>query len=137
MATSTFTASLYYAANDSSSWTSGAAQQDKYSSTRYTGALAFPISGLNFSNINISEIRLALTFAKSGAAGTSTKILTFYSATGNAVTGKPSARRGAQLATFRNTDMYNSAMTIPCDATYQSALFTALRDISPPGRRSC
>ena len=79
MATFSVTANeLKYASG--SSWTSGKARQGVYSGTRYEGAINLAgLSGLDFSNIAVSQIQMRVTFGPAG--GDSTKYLMFYKAT--------------------------------------------------------
>lgn len=66
-----------------SSWSSGKARQGVYSGTRYEGAINFSgLSELDMSNIDITQIKLNVTFGPAG--GDSRKNLTFYKATKNA-----------------------------------------------------
>lgn len=66
MATFSTTASeLKYASG--SSWSSGKARQGVYSGTRYEGAINFPgLSELDMSNIDITQIKLNVTFGPAG-----------------------------------------------------------------------
>ena len=95
LATFSVTASeLKYAA--SSSWTGGKARQGVYSTTRYEGAINLSgLSGLDFSNIAISQIQMRVTFGPAG--GDSTKRLTFYKATKNSISGSIATMRGSSM----------------------------------------
>ena len=66
MATFSVTANeLKYASG--SSWSSGKARQGVYSGTRYEGAINLAgLSGLDFSNIAVSQIQMRVTFGACG-----------------------------------------------------------------------
>lgn len=54
-----------------SSWSGGKARQGVYSSTRYEGAINFSgLANLGFSNIDVSEIQLRVTFGPAGGEST-------------------------------------------------------------------
>ena len=95
MATFSVTANeLKYASG--SSWTSGKARQGVYSGTRYEGAINLAgLSGLDFSNIAVSQIQMRVTFGPAG--GDSTKYLTFYKATKNSISGSIASMRGDSI----------------------------------------
>ncbi len=133
MATFTTTANaLKYASG--SSWSSGKARQGVYSSTRYEGAISFSgLSGLDFSNIAISRIKLNVTFGAAG--GSSTKYLTFYKATSNTISGSIGGMRGTSLGRISVSNAYNRAVTLTFDNSTNAALFTALRDYFMSGKR--
>jgi hypothetical protein len=133
MATHSVSASaLKYAA--SSSWTSGAARQGVYSTTRYEGAIQFSgLSSFDMSNINITQIKMAVTFAKSG--GASSKYLTFYKAAKSSISGSISSMRGDSIGKLAVSEAYNRSVNLYFNSSTNAALFTAFRDYFMAGNQ--
>lgn len=110
-----------------STWTSGAARQGVYSTTRYEGAIQFSgLADFDMSNINITQIKMAVTYAKSG--GSSNKYLTFYKSAKTSISGSISSMRGASIGKLYVEDAYNRSTTLTFNASTNAALFTAFRD---------
>ena len=126
MATHSVTASALKRASGSS-WTSGAARQGVYSDVRYEGAIEFAdLASFDMSNINITQIKMAVTYAKSG--GSSNKYLTFYKSAKTSISGSISSMRGASIGKLYVEDAYNRSATLTFNANTNAALFTAFRD---------
>ena len=108
MATFSVTANeLKYASG--SSWSSGKARQGVYSGTRYEGAINLAgLSGLDFSNIAVSQIQMRVTFGPAG--GDSTKYLTFYKATKNSISGSIASMRGDSIGSLTVAQAYNLSL---------------------------
>lgn len=121
MATHSVSASaLKYAA--SSSWTSGVARQGVYSTTRYEGAIQFSgLSSFDMSNINITQIKMAVTFAKAG--GASNKYLTFYKSAKSSISGSISSMRGASIGRLAVSEAYNRSVNLYFNSTTNAGLF--------------
>lgn len=129
---STAAAELKYASG--STWTSGKARQGVYSSTRYEGAINFSgLSGLDMSNVDISEITLSLTFGNSG--GASNKYVYFYKATGNTITGSISAMRADSIGTLYVEAAYNGTRTLTFNASTNADMFAILKEYLLAGNR--
>jgi len=126
MATHSVSASaLKYAA--SSSWTSGVARQGVYSTTRYEGAIQFSgLSSFDMSNINITQIKMAVTFAKAG--GASNKYLTFYKSAKTSISGSISSMRGASIGKLAVSEAYNRSVNLYFNSTTNAGLFATFRD---------
>ena len=133
LATFSVTASeLKYAA--SSSWTSGKARQGVYSTTRYEGAINLSgLSGLDFSNIAISQIQMRVTFGPAG--GDSTKRLTFYKATKNSISGSIATMRGSSIGYLTVSQAYDRTTTLTFNASTNAGMFNTLRDYFSAGNR--
>ena len=118
MATFSVTANeLKYASG--SSWSSGKARQGVYSGTRYEGAINLAgLSGLDFSNIAVSQIQMRVTFGPAG--GDSTKYLTFYKATKNSISGSIASMRGSALGAV---SVPFALFSLVCAAENASAAF--------------
>ena len=126
MATHSVSASaLKYASG--SSWTSGVARQGVYSTTRYEGAIQFSgLANFDMSNINITQIKMAVTFAKAG--GASNKYLTFYKSAKSSISGSISSMRGASIGKLAVSEAYNRSVNLYFNSTTNASLFTAFRD---------
>ena len=133
MATFSVTANeLKYASG--SSWSSGKARQGVYSGTRYEGAINLAgLSGLDFSNIAISQIQMRVTFGPAG--GDSTKYLTFYKATKNSISGSIASMRGDSIGSITVTEAYNRTVTLTFNASSNAGLFSIFRDYFAAGNR--
>ena len=133
MATFSVTANeLKYASG--SSWTSGKARQGVYSGTRYEGAINLAgLSGLDFSNIAVSQIQMRVTFGPAG--GDSTKYLTFYKATKNSISGSIASMRGDSIGSITVTEAYNRTVTLTFNASSNAGLFNTFRDYFAAGNR--
>ena len=133
MATFSVTANeLKYASG--SSWTSGKARQGVYSGTRYEGAINLAgLSGLDFSNIAVSQIQMRVTFGPAG--GDSTKYLTFYKATKNSISGSIASMRGDSIGSITVTEAYNRTVTLTFNASSNAGLFNTFRDYFASGNR--
>ena len=133
MATFSVTANeLKYASG--SSWSSGKARQGVYSGTRYEGAINLAgLSGLDFSNIAVSQIQMRVTFGPAG--GDSTKYLTFYKATKNSISGSIASMRGDSIGSITVTEAYNRTVTLTFNASSNAGLFNTLRDYFAAGNR--
>ena len=133
MATFSVTANeLKYASG--SSWSSGKARQGVYSGTRYEGAINLAgLSGLDFSNIAISQIQMRVTFGPAG--GDSTKYLTFYKATKNSISGSIASMRGDSIGSITVTEAYNRTVTLTFNASSNAGLFNTFRDYFASGNR--
>ena len=131
MATYSVTANeLKYASG--SSWTSGKARQGVYSTTRYEGAINLAgLSGLDFSNIAVSQIQMRVTFGPAG--GDSTKYLTFYKATKNSISGSIASMRGDSIGSLTVAQAYNRTVTLTFSATSNAGLFNTFRDYFASG----
>ncbi len=106
-----------------SSWTSGKARQGVYSTTRYEGAIRFSdIANYDFSNIEVSQIQMRVTFGPAG--GDSTKYLTFYKATKDAISGSISSMRGDSIGAISVGTAYDSTKTLTFNASTNSAIFS-------------
>ena len=103
-----------------------------YSTTRYEGAINLSgLSGLDFSNIAISQIQMRVTFGPAG--GDSTKRLTFYKATKNSISGSIATMRGSSIGYLTVSQAYdrtttltfnagaNAGMLIRCGITFRRA----------------
>ena len=110
MATFSVSASeLKYASG--SSWSSGKARQGVYSTTRYEGAIRFSgIANYDFSNMEISQIKMKVTFARAG--GSSNKYLTFYKAAKNAISGSISSMRGASIGSVYDRNVHGVKLVV-------------------------
>ena len=128
MATFSVTANeLKYASG--SSWSSGKARQGVYSGTRYEGAINLAgLSGLDFSNIAVSQIQMRVTFGPAG--GDSTKYLTFYKATRNSISGSIASMRGDSIGSITVTEAYNRTVTLTFNASSNAGLFNTFRTTS-------
>lgn len=94
-----------------SSWSSGKARQGVYSTTRYEGAIRFSdIANYDFSNMEISQIKMKVTFAAAG--GSSNKYLTFYKAAKNDISGSISSMRGVSIGSVYVVDAYDNTQTM-------------------------
>ena len=133
MATFSVTANeLKYASG--SSWSSGKARQGVYSGTRYEGAINLAgLSGLDFSNIAVSQIQMRVTFGPAG--GDSTKYLTFYKATKNSISGSIASMRGDSIGSITVTEAYNRTVTLTFSASSNAGLFNTLQDYFAAGSR--
>lgn len=133
MATFPVTANeLKYASG--SSWSSGKARQGVYSGTRYEGAINLAgLSGLDFSNIAVSQIQMRVTFGPAG--GDSTKYLTFYKATKNSISGSIASMRGDSIGSITVTEAYNRTVTLTFNASSNAGLFNTFRDYFAAGNR--
>ena len=133
MATFSVTANeLKYASG--SSWTSGKARQGVYSGTRYEGAINLAgLSGLDFSNIAVSQIQMRVTFGPAG--GDSTKYLTFYKATKNSISGSIASMRGDSIGSLTVAQAYNRTVTLTFSASSNAGLFNTFRDYFASGNR--
>lgn len=134
MATFSVSASeLKYAS--SSSWSSGKARQGVYSTTRYEGAIRFSdISNYDFSNMEISEIKMKATFARAG--GSSNKYLTFYKASKNAISGSISSMRGSSIGSVYVTDAYDATRTITFNSSTNSSIYNTLKSYFSSGNQT-
>lgn len=133
MATYSVSASeLKYASG--SSWSSGKARQCVYSGTRYEGAIRFSgLAQLDMSNIQITQIKMSVTFSKSG--GSSTKYLTFYKSAKSSISGTIASMRGESLGKLSVGNAYNRTVNLYFDAENNSALFDALKAYFVAGNR--
>ncbi len=133
MATFTVSANaLKYASG--STWSGGKARQGVYSGTRYEGAIHFAgLSGLDFSNISVSQIQMRVTFGPAG--GASGKNLTFYKSAKDSISGSISSMRGASLGEIAVSNAYNRTVTLNFSSGNHSGLFTALRDYFASGSK--
>ena len=117
-----------------SSWSSGKARQGVYSSTRYEGAINFAgLADLDFSNIAISQIQLRVTFGPAG--GDSTKRLTFYKATKNAISGSIASMRGDSIGYLTVSEAYDRTTTLTFNTSTNAGIFNTLRDYFAAGNR--
>lgn len=133
MATHSVTASALKRAS-SSSWTSGAARQGVYSDVRYEGAIEFSdLASFDMSNINITQIKMRVTFAKSG--GSSSKYLTFYKSAKTSISGSVSSMRGASIGKLYVADAYNRSVDLYFNSSINASRFTAFRDYFMAGNR--
>jgi len=134
MATFSVTASeLKYASG--SSWSSGKARQGVYSTTHYEGAIRFSdIANYDFSNMEISEIKMKATFARAG--GSSNKYLTFYKAAKNAISGSISSMRGASIGSVYVVDAYDNTQTITFNSSTNSSIFSTLKSYFASGNQT-
>ena len=106
-----------------SSWTSGKARQGVYSTTRYEGAINLAgLSGLDFSNIAVSQIQMRVTFGPAG--GDSTKYLTFYKATKNSISGSIASMRGDSIGSLTVAQAYNRTVTLTFSASTNAGCST-------------
>ena len=133
MATHSVSASALKHASGSS-WTSGAARQGVYSTTRYEGAIAFDdLANFDMSNINITQIKMSVTFAKSG--GSSNKYLTFYKSAKSSISGSISSMRGDSIGKLAVTDAYNRTVSLTFNSSTNSGLFTSFKNYFMAGNR--
>lgn len=134
MATFSVSASeLKYASG--SSWSSGKARQGVYSTTRYEGAIRFSdIANYDFSNMEISQIKMRATFARAG--GSSNKYLTFYKATKNAISGSISSMRGASIGSIYVVDAYDNTQTITFNSSTNSGIYNTLKSYFSSGNQT-
>ena len=134
MASSSYSATeLKYAA--SSSWTSGKARQGVYSSTRYEGAIRFSgLADLRVSNIDISQIQLKVTFGPAG--GESTKYLTFYKATKDAISGSIASMRGTSIGAVTVGNAYNRTVTLTFNSSTNAGIYNTLRSYFGAGNQT-
>ena len=134
MATFSVSASeLKYAS--SSSWSSGKARQGVYSTTRYEGAIRFSdIANYDFSNTEISEIKMKATFARAG--GSSNKYLTFYKASKNAISGSIASMRGSSIGSVYVTDAYDATRTITFNSSTNSSIYNMLKSYFASGNQT-
>ena len=134
MATFSVSASeLKYASG--SSWSSGKARQGVYSTTRYEGAIRFSgIANYDFSNMEISQIKMKVTFARAG--GSSNKYLTFYKAAKNAISGSISSMRGASIGSVYVVDAYDNTQTITFNSSTNSGIYNTLKNYFSSGNQT-
>ena len=134
MATFSVSASeLKYASG--SSWSSGKARQGVYSTTQYEGAIRFSdIANYDFSNMEISQIKMRATFARAG--GSSNKYLTFYKATKNAISGSISSMRGASIGSIYVVDAYDNTQTITFNSSTNSGIYNTLKSYFSSGNQT-
>ncbi len=133
MATHSVSASAVKYASGSS-WTSGVARQGVYSTTRYEGAIQFSdLANFDMSNINITQIKMAVTFAKAG--GASNKYLTFYQAAKTSISGSISSMRGTAIGKLAVSEAYNRTVNLYFNSTTNAALFTAFKNYFMAGNR--
>ena len=85
------------------------------------------------SNINISQIKMRVTFAKSG--GSSSKYLTFYKSAKTSISGSVSSMRGASIGKLYVADAYNRSVDLYFNSGTNAALFNAFRDYFMAGNR--
>ena len=129
---STSATELKYASG--SSWSSGKARQGVYSGTRYEGAINFPgLSGLDMSNIDITQIKLNVTFGPAG--GDSRKNLTFYKATKNSISGSIASMRGDSIGAVSVEYAYDRSVTLTFSAGSNAAIFSTLKAYFMAGNR--
>lgn len=133
MATFSVSASeLKYASG--SSWTSGKARQGVYSSTRYEGAINFAgLANFDMSNIRITQIKMDVTFMKSG--GSSSKYLTLYKSAKSSISGSISSMRGDSIGSIYVSDAYNRTVTLTFNESTNTTLFESLRSYFTGGNR--
>lgn len=133
MATHSVTASALKRASGSS-WTSGAARQGVYSDVRYEGAIEFAdLASFDMSNINITQIQMRVTFAKSG--GSSRKYLTFYKSAKSSISGSISSMRGASIGNLSVSDAYNRTVDLYFNSSTNSGLFSTFKSYFMAGNR--
>ena len=133
MATHSVTASALKRASGSS-WTSGAARQGVYSDVRYEGAIEFAdLASFDMSNINITQIKMRVTFAKSG--GASRKNLTFYKSAKASISGSISSMRGSSIGALSVEEAYNRTVDLYFNSSTNSGLFTTFRDYFMAGNK--
>ena len=126
MATHSVSASAVKYASGSS-WTSGVARQGVYSTTRYEGAIQFDdLSDFDMSNINITQIKMRVTFAKAG--GASTKYLTFYKSAKTSISGSISSMRGDSIGKLSVSEAYNRSVDLYFNSSTNAALFTTFKN---------
>lgn len=117
-----------------STWTSGAARQGVYSTTRYEGAIQFSgLSGFDMSNINITQIKMHVTFAKSG--GASRKYLTFYKSAKTSISGSISSMRGASIGNLAVSEAYNRSVDLYFNSSTNSGLFNTFKSYFMAGNQ--
>lgn len=134
MATFSVTANELKYASDSS-WSSGKARQGVYSTTRYEGAIRFSdIANYDFSNMEISEIKMKAAFARAG--GSSNKYLTYYKAAKNAISGSISSMRGASIGSVYVVDAYDNTQTITFNSSTNSSIFSTLKSYFASGNQT-
>ena len=105
-----------------------------YSTTRYEGAINLSgLSGLDFSNIAISQIQMRVTFGPAG--GDSTKRLTFYKATKNSISGSIATMRGSSIGYLTVSQAYDRTTTLTFNASTNAGMFNTLRDYFSAGNR--
>lgn len=103
------------------------ARQGVYSTTRYEGAIQFgDLSDFDMSNINITQIKMRVTFAKAG--GASSKYLTFYKSAKTSISGSISSMRGASIGKLYVSEAYNHSVDLYFNSSTNSALFTAFKN---------
>ena len=108
--------------------------QAQIQGTRYEGAINLAgLSGLDFSNIAISQIQMRVTFGPAG--GDSTKYLTFYKATKNSISGSIASMRGDSIGSITVTEAYNRTVTLTFNASSNAGLFNTFRDYFAAGNR--
>lgn len=133
MATHSVSASAVKYASGSS-WTSGVARQGVYSTTRYEGAIQFSdLANFDMSNINITQIKMAVTFAKAG--GASTKYLTFYKSAKSSITGSIASMRGDSIGKLSVGEAYNRSVNLYFNSTTNATLFNAFKNYFMAGNR--
>lgn len=134
MATFTVAASeLKYASG--SSWSSGKARQGVYSTTRYEGAIRFSeLANYDFSNIEISQIRMKVTFGAAG--GASTKYLTFYQASKDEISGSISSMRGNSIGAIEVSEAFDRTIILSFNSNSQSDIFSALKSYFSSGNQT-
>ena len=94
-----------------------------YSTTRYEGAINLSgLSGLDFSNIAISQIQMRVTFGPAG--GDSTKRLTFYKATKNSISGSIATMRGSSIGYLTVSQAYDRTTTLTFNASTNAGMAT-------------
>ena len=129
---STSATELKYASG--SSWSSGKARQGVYSGTRYEGAINFSgLTGLDMSNIDITQIKLNVTFGPAG--GDSRKNLTFYKATKNSISGSIASMRGDSIGAVSVEYAYDRSVTLTFSAGSNAAIFSTLKAYFMAGNR--
>ena len=74
-----------------------------------------------------------MTFGPAG--GESTKYLTFYKATGNAITGSISALRGSSIGAVTVSNAYDRSVTLTFNASTNAGIFNTFRDYFAAGNR--
>lgn len=85
------------------------------------------------SNINITQTKMRVTFAKSG--GASRKNLTFYKSAKSSISGSISSMRGASIGSLSVDDAYNRTVDLYFNSSTNSGLFTTFRDYFMAGNR--
>lgn len=118
-----------------SSWSSGKARQGVYSTTRYEGAIRFAgLADYDFSNIEISQIQMRVTFGPAG--GDSTKNLTFYKAAKNAISGSIASMRGSSIGAISVGTAYDATKTLTFNSSTNSTIFATLKSYFTAGNQT-